>query len=134
MDNYDDKRNHYSHLSCHSRISASSDFADERIHKYLTFVLWCRSNDLVAEQDYSKRQFIVLRLIQTLQSEGMGYRKIAKKLNEWGIKTHTGKTWFNTSVHSVIKRYGQREERIEKLRHKKYKSKLSKMKMGFVDE
>ena len=54
----------------------------------------------------------------------MGYRKIAKKLNEWGIKTHTGKTWFNTSVHSVIKRYGQREERIEKLRHKKYKSKL----------
>ena len=61
----------------------------------------------------------------------MGYRKIAKKLNEWGIKTHANKTWFNTSVHSVIKRYGQREERIEKLRHKKYKSKLSKMEIGF---
>ena len=76
------KSNHCLKTLSDGGISASSDFADERIHKYLTFVLWCRSNDLVAEQDYSKRQFIVLRLIQTLQSEGMGYRKIAKKLND----------------------------------------------------
>ena len=42
--------------------------------------------------------------------EGLGYRKISKKLNQWGIKTQRGKKWFNTSVSSVLKpKIGQME-------------------------
>lgn len=96
----------------YSGISASSDFARITMHDYLTFKLWCRSNDLTFETDYSKKQFINLKLILCLQEQGLGYRKIAQKLNEWGIKTVRGNTWFNTSVFSVVKRYGERLERI----------------------
>jgi hypothetical protein len=54
----------------------------------------------------------------------LGYRKISQKLNLWGIKTHRGKEWFNTSVHSVLKRRNQRNERIENQRNKKYPIKI----------
>ena len=38
----------------------------------------------------------------------MDYRKIAGYLNEYGIKNQRGKTFSNSSVHSVVKRYKQR--------------------------
>ena len=49
--------------------------------------------------------------------QGLGYRRIAKVLNKKGIKTHTGKEWGETgnSVYSVLKKYRQREERLELL-------------------
>ena len=46
---------------------------------------------------------MIYSLIQLLREEGLGYSKISYKLNDWGIKTHRGKKWFNTSVQSVIK-------------------------------
>ena len=47
----------------------------------------------------------------------MSYRGITKLLNKKGIKTHTGKEWGETgnSVYSVLKKYRQREERLELL-------------------
>jgi hypothetical protein len=35
-------------------------------------------------------------------------------MNDWGIKTHTGKKWGVTgnSVYSVLKRFKEREERL----------------------
>jgi len=114
-------------------MSASSDFARITMHDYLTFKLWCRSNDLTFETDYSKRQFINLKLILFLQEQGLGYRKIAQKFNEWGIKTVRGNTWFNTSVFSVVKRYGERQERINN-RETVYQTKLSKMQKEFISD
>ena len=51
----------------------------------------------------------------------MSYRRITKLLNKKGIKTHTGKEWGETgnSVYSVLKKYRQREERLELL-YKEY--------------
>jgi hypothetical protein len=46
------------------------------------------------------------------KEEKIGYRTIARKFNAWGIKTIRGKTWSSGSVHSVLKRKIQREERI----------------------
>ena len=55
--------------------------------------------------------------IKNLHDSGMSYRRITKLLNKKGIKTHTGKEWGETgnSVYSVLKKYRQREERLELL-------------------
>ncbi len=71
---------------------------------------------------------MVYLLIKHLhEEEGFGYRKISQKLNSWGIKTHRGKEWFNTSVFSVLKRKHERDRRIEGQRLDEYKLKFSKM-------
>ena len=42
-----------------------------------------------------------------------GTGKISKILNEKNIKTSKGNTWKNTQVYSVLKRYRERQERLE---------------------
>jgi len=70
-------------------------------------------------------------LIQFMKQEGMGYRKISRKLNQWGIKTHRGKQWFNTSVSSVLKRKHERDVMINEIRDQHYPSKVSKMELKY---
>ena len=48
-------------------------------------------------------------------------------MNSWGVKTHRGETWSNSSVHSVLKRMHERDVRIEGVRNKTYPIKISKM-------
>jgi hypothetical protein len=72
-----------------------------------------------------------LGLIKELQKQGFGYRKIAQKFNSWGIKTDRGNAFMPSSIHSIIKRYGQRVSRIDGIRNKKYPSILSRMKVIF---
>ena len=129
--NETDKRNHYSEQFCDRGINSSSDFALDRLYQYLTFTLYCRSNNLTYQAPYSKRQFIVLGLIKELQKQGLGYRKIAQKFNSWGIKTDRGNAFIPASIHSIIKRYGQRVIRIDEIRNKKHPSKLSSMNIIF---
>ena len=62
----------------------------------------------------------------------MGYRKISHFLNRSGIKTQRNKSWTNSSVHSVLKRKNQREERINNLRKKKYKISMSDFKLDYL--
>ena len=120
-----------SNLVRYRRINSSSDFATDRLYQYLTFTLYCRSNNLTYQAPYSKRQFIVLGLIKELQKQDFGYRRIAQKLNSWGIKTDRSNTFIPTSIYSIIKRYGQRTFRIEETRNKKYPSTLSEMNIIF---
>ena len=76
---------------------------------------------------------MVYHLIRHLhENEGLGYRRISKKLNDWGIKTERGKKWFNTSVFSVLKRKRQRDERIENIRNKDYPVQISKFEIKTV--
>ena len=58
----------------------------------------------------------------------MGYRRISHYLNERGIKTNLGKKWTNSLVFSVLKRFRQRQERLE-LIEKEYPQKWEKMKI-----
>jgi len=44
------------------------------------------------------------KIIKDLKEKGLGYRKISKKLNSWGIKTERGNEWLPQSVFSVLKR------------------------------
>ena len=76
---------------------------------------------------------MVYLLIKYLhEKEGLGYRKISQKLNSWGIKTHRGKEWFNTSVFSVLKRKHQRDMRVETVREKEYPVRISKFTLETV--
>ena len=55
-----------------------------------------------------------------MYDEGFGYRKIATKLNSYGIKTARDTGWTNTKVFFILKRKRQRDERVEELRLRKY--------------
>ena len=62
----------------------------------------------------------------------MGYRKISDFLNRCGVKTQRNKTFSNSSVHSILKRKKQREERIKNIRNKEYPVSMSKMKLEYL--
>ena len=67
--------------------------------------------------------------IKTLHDEGLGYRRIAKQLNEQGIKTIRGNEWGSNNVHSVLKR---NKERLERLKVKEEESEIEYGKMELV--
>ena len=97
---------------------------------FLEFSMECQSNSLIYDKGYSIRQQMIYCLIQFMKEEGMGYRKISKKLNQWGIKTHRGCEWFNTSVSSVLKRKHERDDLVNYIRNKHYPSKVGLEKTG----
>jgi len=74
------------------------------------------SNNLLSDYNLTKwsdSQQKTHDLIKSLHDDGMGYRKIAKHLNELGIKTIRGNEWKNTTVFSVLKRNRERFNRLE---------------------
>jgi hypothetical protein len=50
--------------------------------------------------------------------------KLITYLHENGVRTERGKTFSNSSVHGVLKRYRQRVERIEKVREVKFEKEI----------
>jgi hypothetical protein len=63
-----------------------------------------------------------------MKDSGISYRSITKYLNENNILTHTGKKWgaSGNSIHSVLKKYKERIERL-KLLNREYDPVWGKM-------
>ena len=99
---------------------------------FLEFSMECQSNSLLYDKGYSIRQYMIYSLIQLMKEEGLGYRRISRKFNEWGIKTHRGHKWFNTSVSSVLKRKQERDVLFDEIRNQHYPSKVSKMELKIL--
>ena len=100
---------------------------------YLEITITVQSNNLTYHQPYTKKQQVVYELIRMLhEDKGLGYRKISKKLNSWGIKTQRGNKWFNTSVSSVLKRKHQRDFRIEEVRKQDYQIQMDRLKLKYL--
>ena len=59
----------------------------------------------------------------------MGYRKIAKMLNEENIKTLRGKTFYPSSVYSILKKKKIRGNRL----NEQFKNKISKFRIEYDD-
>ena len=97
----------------------------------LEFSIQFQSNNLIYDKGYSKRQQVIYSLIILLRHEGLGYRRISRKLNQWDIKTHRGKQWFNTSVSSVFKRKHERDVLFDEIRNRHYPTEISKMKLEY---
>jgi hypothetical protein len=91
----------------------------------------CQSNSLTYDKGYTILQQMIYCLIILLRQEGLGYRKISRKLNQWGIKTHRGKKWFNTSVSSVLKRKHERDVLFDEIRNQHFPSKISKFEVNY---
>ena len=86
----------------------------------IEFNIQFQSNFLIYDKGYSIQQYMIYSLTLLMKNEGLGYRRISKKLNQWGIKTHRGKQWFNTSVSYVLKRKHERDDLVNKIRNKHY--------------
>ena len=98
---------------------------------FLEFSIQFQSNNLIYDKGYSKRQQVIYSLILLLRQVGLGYRKISRKLSQWGIKTHRGKQWFNTSVSSVLKKKHERDVLFDDIRNQHYPTKISKMELKY---
>jgi hypothetical protein len=99
---------------------------------YLEFSIEFQSNQLIYQQEYTKRQQIIYLLIHHLhEREGWGYRKISKWLNQSGIKTLRGKNWFSSSVISVLKRKHERDLMNEQIRNQHFPSKVSRFVVNY---
>ncbi len=60
------------------------------------------TNNLVFDRNphvWSESQQEIHDQIKTLHDEGLGYRRIAKHLNDQGIKTIRGNEWESNNVH-----------------------------------
>ena len=100
----------------------------------MCFSVHIRTNKLVFHQSerYTPEQQELHDYIKNLHDSGKSYRRITKLLNNNGIKTYTGKEWIVTgsSVHSVLKKYRQREERLE-LINKEYELEWGTMEVNW---
>ena len=92
-------------------------FKEVKYAHFLCFKFHIRTNKLVYSptRKYTSKQQKTYDLIKSLRDDGWSYRRITKYLNDNGIPTHTGKKWGETgnSVYSVLKKYKEREERLE---------------------
>jgi hypothetical protein len=61
---------------------------------------------------YSEYQQFLIDTIHRLQSEGLGYRKIAQWFRDHGYETPRGKRFYGNHVYSMTKKHRLREERI----------------------
>ena len=63
---------------------------------------------------------------------GIGYRKIAKKLNSWAIRSETGiKVWHGNNVYGILKRMAERELRLQR-QEQIYEAEISKMEIKLL--
>ena len=117
---------------CHREVGENSLFFSNRNYSnYLCFTVSIQVNHLNPEYGkgrYTPKQRELYTRIKSLHDGGLSYRKISKHLNDSGIPTHENKRWGSSgnSVYSVLKRYREREERLER-RNRKYEPVMSKM-------
>ena len=111
----------------------SSRDLTKRFNVYLNFTVTCRTNSLVYKRELTSRQEEIYELIKSLHDSGLGYRRIAKRLRDMNIKTARGSVFKNNNVFAVIKRYAERQARLERQSYTS-EMKFSKMKLEWLKE
>ena len=91
-----------------------TDLKDVTKRYFLTFIFRYKSSDFVYRKTLSKQHQKLHNTIFNLKQQGLGYRKISKKLNEMGIKSFTGKSFYPSLVNQIYKNIEK------KLRMKEY--------------
>ena len=82
---------------------------------YLTFTHHYRTNEFGYTKDLTNNSHKKLHdTISTLKHQGLGYRKISKKLNEIGIKSVTGKTFYPSLISNMWRTIKRREEKVNR--------------------
>ena len=82
---------------------------------YLTFTYHYRTNEFGYTKKLTDNSHQKLHeIITKLKHSGLGYRKISKKLNEMGIKSVTGKTFYPSLVSNMWRTIKRREEKLNR--------------------
>ena len=82
---------------------------------YLTFIYRYKTHKFGFVKELTDNSLLKLHnTISKLKHEGLGYRKISKKLNEMGIKSVTGKTFYPSLVSNMWRNIKRREEKLNR--------------------
>ena len=82
---------------------------------YLTFIYRYKSHEFGYVNKLTDNSLLKLHnTISKLKHQGLGYRKISKKLNEMGIKSVTGKTFYPSLVSNMWRTIKRREEKLNR--------------------
>ena len=82
---------------------------------YLTFTCRIRTNEFGYTKELTDDSHQKLHdIISKLKHQGLGYRKISKKLNEMGIKSVTGKTFYPSLVSNMWRTIKRREKKLSR--------------------
>ena len=130
------KKLHTTPSKRYSRVSLNRSFFGEEYKQYLTFSVEISTNTLITQYSkhlWSDEQEHTHKRIKSLHDSGKGYRTIAKLLNAEGSRTAKNKEWKNSNVHSVLKRYAERQARLERQSYTS-EMKFSKMKLEWLKD
>ena len=87
-------------------------FSENEYANYLFYIVSKRFNNLLPQQNpYNYTQQQITNSLNHSIRVGLD-KKNAQILNNRGIKTKNEKEWTNGLVHSVLKRYSERKERL----------------------
>ena len=128
--------NRDSKVNSHSRVSLNCFFLSEEYKQYLTFSVEISTNTLITQYSkhlWSDEQEHTHKRIKSLHDSGKGYRTIAKLLNAEGSRTAKNKEWKNSNVYAVLKRYAERQARLERQSYTS-EMKFSKMKLEWLKD
>ena len=120
----------------YGRVSLNRLFLSEEYKQYLTFSVEISTNTLITQYSkhlWSDEQEHTHNRIKSLHDSGKGYRTIAKLLNAEGSRTAKNNEWKNSNVHSVLKRYAERQARLERQSYTS-EMKFSKMKLEWLKD
>ena len=82
---------------------------------YLTFTYRIKTNEFGYTKELTNNSHQNLHnTISKLKHQGLGYRKISKKLNEMGIKSVTGKKFYPSLVSNMWRTIKRREEKLNR--------------------
>ena len=92
-----------------------TELEDTTTIPYLTFICRYKTHEFGYTKELTDTSHQKLHnTISKLKHEGLGYRKISKKLNEMGIKSVTGKTFYPSLVSNMWRTIKRREEKLNR--------------------
>ncbi len=95
--------------------STVTDLKEVTTTPYLTFIYRYKTHKFGFVKELTDDSHLKLHnTISKLKHQGLGYRKISKKLNEMGIKSVTGKTFYPSLVSNMWRTIKRREEKLNR--------------------
>ena len=92
-----------------------TDLEETTTIPYLTFIYRCKTHKFGYVKELTDSSHLKLHnTISELKHSGLGYRKISKKLNEMGIKSVTGKTFYPSLVSNMWRTIKRREGKLNR--------------------
>ena len=95
--------------------STVTDCGETTNFPYLTFIYRYKTHEFSYTKELTDNSHQKLHnTISKLKHEGLGYRKISNKLNEMGIKSITGKTFYPSLVSNMWRTIKRRGEKLNR--------------------